>query len=224
VVSAGHALVQAGVEGDLGERTGLYVSVGYIPFELRDIDPVLERSLEDGRFSMQRFSEGGYQRAHPLLAFRCLPNMPAYHIAANFGIEGPYHVSYPSGGQLYLALEQAVEALEHGAIDRALVCGVAHQKNFLVEHHHRRIGVSPEMLRDAAGTAVLERDPGEHVARLEELSIGYETFDPLGQVPGRHEPLGPGALWFGLSASVGAPFTHELRSRDGIIARSRWLP
>ncbi len=141
VITAGKALANAHLEGDQGERTGLFVAVGYIPFVLRNIEPVIARSMDDGQFSMEAFSDGGYQRAHPLLAFRCLPNMPAYHIAANFGIEGPYQVGYPSDGQLVVVLEQALLALSDGRVDRALVCGVAHQQNFLVEHHHRRIGV-----------------------------------------------------------------------------------
>jgi hypothetical protein len=235
VLSAGRALQQAGLSTggpcELGERTGLFVAVGYIPFESRDIDPVLDRSLEGGRFSMTRFADGGYQRAHPLLAFRCLPNMPAYHVAANFGVEGPYHVAYPSAGQLYLALEQACEALHAGRVDRALVCGVAHQQNFLVEHHHRRVGVDPTLLRDAGATAVLEReaDAGTRaLARLERCEIRYQTFDPLAVVPPRRdaqaEELGPGSLWIALADRLGAPFTHELASRDGISATSSWLP
>src|SRR5690606_8576833 len=75
VITAGRALAQAELSGDLGERVGLFVAVGHIPFDERDIEPVFERSLDEhGHFSMQRFSNGGYQRAHPLLAFRCLPN------------------------------------------------------------------------------------------------------------------------------------------------------
>lgn len=234
VISAGQALAHAGVEGrELGERTGLYVAVGYIPFESRDIEPVLERSLVEGRFSMARFADGGYQRAHPLLAFRCLPNMPAYHVAANFGIEGPYHVAYPSGGQLYLALEQALAALRDRRVDRALVCGVAHQQNFLVEHHHRRIGVDPARLRDAGATAMLEREGdarargAEVRARLAHLEIRYRPFDPLAEVPGNDDggvELGPASLWIALAAALGRPFTHELAGRDGVVATSRWEP
>jgi hypothetical protein len=228
VVSAGRALAQAGLEADLGERTGLFVAVGYIPFEARDIDPVLERSLdENGRFSMARFSDGGYQRAHPLLAFRCLPNMPAFHIAANFGIEGPYHVTYPSDGQLYVALEQAVLALRERRIDRALVTGVAHQQNFLVAHHHRRVGVDPAALVDAGATAVIER-AGERdvptVAHLAELEVAYTPFDPLTTSPPADGVRGPAEPLLAVDEGRGAEIVHEIRSRDGIHARARWTP
>src|SRR5579864_7461334 len=51
VVAAAKALESAGLlartasEG-LGERTGLYLAVGYIPFERADLDPLLEASLD----------------------------------------------------------------------------------------------------------------------------------------------------------------------------------
>ena len=89
---------------------------------------------------MRRFATEGYLAPNPLLTFRCLPNMPAFHVSINFDLQGPYLVTYPGAGQLYAALEEARVALETGAIDVALVGGVAHQRNFLVEHHVRRLG------------------------------------------------------------------------------------
>ena len=68
---------------------GLYAAVGFIPFEGADIAAVLAASLTDGAFDGRRFNAEGYVRAHPLLTFRCLPNMPAFHVSANFGVEGP---------------------------------------------------------------------------------------------------------------------------------------
>ena len=56
----------------------------------------------------QRFSTDAFSALNPLLTFRCLPNMPAFHVSLNFDIQGPYFVSYPGIGQFYLALEEAV--------------------------------------------------------------------------------------------------------------------
>ncbi|WP_437581433.1 beta-ketoacyl synthase N-terminal-like domain-containing protein [Sorangium sp. So ce887] len=199
VVSAGRALAAAGLAASLpGERTGLYLAVGYIPFLERDIAPVLEGSLDErGDFSPARFGAEGYTRAHPLLAFRCLPNMPAYHVAASFGVEGPYAVLYPSAGQLYLALEEAVQALDRGEIDVALVVGVAHQRNYLVEHHMRRIDdpVPQDRLFDASATVILER--GAHAAgrgaralgELASVTVAYAPFDPLSRAPAKREAV-----------------------------------
>ncbi len=252
VVSAGRALASAGLAGaPLGERTGLYLAVGYIPFQEQDIRPVLAASLEEGEFSMARFAGGGYQRAHPLLTFRCLPNMPAYHVSVNFDIQGPYLVTYPGAGQFYLALEEACAALREGRIDVALVGGVAHQRNFLVEHHFRRIlpPVSADRLRDAGGVLVLETKAAAEArgasikATLSSLAITYTPFDALEEMPIHRESatvdglawtpagdgveLGPASLPAGLSAILeeaggAGVFAHTLSTRDGIGGGSRW--
>ncbi len=245
VIAAGQALEAAGARAQsLGEACGLFASIGYIPFNERDIAPVLAASLEQGRFDMQRFASGGYQKAHPLLTFRCLPNMPAYHVSVNFDVQGPYFVSYPGAGELYTALEEAALALENGEVSVALLLGVAHQTNFLVEHHFSRIEppVGPEHLRDAAGCLVLEtaeaaRARGARaLAELVSLELGYEPFDPRATAMAQEQgfdgnrssselELGPAALVIGLERALGsAPreLTHRLRSRSGVRAASSW--
>src|SRR5437667_1190818 len=101
VVAAAKALESAGLSGaSLGERTGLYLAVGYIPFERADLDPLLAASLDaDGNFSMEAFSRAGFRTVNGLLTFRCLPNMPAFHVSTNYDIQGPYFVTYPGPGQ-----------------------------------------------------------------------------------------------------------------------------
>lgn len=241
VVCAGRALEMAGLAGrPLGERTGLYLAVGYIPFQEADIGPVLDASMEDGRFSMRRFAEGGYQRAHPLLTFKCLPNMPAYHVSVNFDLQGPSFVTYPGPGQLYTALEEAVAALREGRIDVALVGGVAHQRNFLVEHHFRRIEppVPADRLRDAGAMMILETE--EHArargaavrGRLESLSVGYEPREIAASPPAPAPmealeygpaslPLALGQAW--LSPRPGAQLRHVVADRNGILGESTWV-
>ncbi|WP_437786616.1 beta-ketoacyl synthase N-terminal-like domain-containing protein [Sorangium sp. So ce1097] len=237
VVSAGRALAAAGLAASLpGERTGLYVAVGYIPFLERDIAPVLEGSLDErGGFSPARFGAEGYTRAHPLLAFRCLPNMPAYHVAANFGIEGPYAVLYPSAGQLYVALEEAALALERGEVDVALVVGVAHQRNYLVEHHMRRIddAVPADRLFDASATVVLER--ADHAARrgakvageLASVAVAYAPFDPLAGAPAKRETVAVvgasacGTGGGGDAAAAGGAEGAELGPASPLVAVAR---
>lgn len=244
VVAAGRALASAGLaRAPLGDRAGLYLAVGYIPFEAADIDPVLAASLDDGRFSMARFGGGGFQQAHPLLTFRCLPNMPAYHVSVNFDVQGPYLVTYPGPGQTCLALDEARAALEAGDVDVALVGGVAHQRNFLVEHHFGRLEppTPSEHLRDAAAFLVLERDDGARgrghapLGCLESLSIAYTPFDPFEAWPASAESfscgpasegaLGPASLPAALArawARGERSVRHEVSSRDGIRARSTW--
>jgi 3-oxoacyl-(acyl-carrier-protein) synthase len=250
VSAAGRALESAGLlqrdsaDGcTLGARTGLYLVVGHIPFEQSDIEPLLEASVdEQGRFSMPLFSTAGYRAVNGLLTFRCLPNMPAFHISVNFDIQGPYFVSYPGPGQLYMALEAALDALQTGTIDRALVSGVAHQRNYLVAYHFGRIGhpIAAEQLADAAGCLVLERanvaaQRGATVrARLLHYELGYCPHQPLAEaLPLREQfsgeslecEMGPASLPACLSrrsAAGGGQVRHYLESRDGIRASSVW--
>ncbi len=230
VVATGRALACAGLaETAQGERTGLYLAVGYIPFEARDIDPVLQASLDaDGGFDMRRFAAEGYQRGNPLLTFRCLPNMPAYHISANFDVQGPYVVLYPGVGQAYQALEEAAAALHANEIDRALVVGVAHQRNFLVEHQLRRLapaGTEPDLaaLGDAAGCLVLERagDAALRGARDRARSLSFALGYAQDPAP-LFDPLGAASLPVALSQAAAGVLIHEARHGDGLWAQSRW--
>jgi 3-oxoacyl-[acyl-carrier-protein] synthase II len=245
VVACGRALASASLAPPLGERVGLFLAVGYIPFREEDIGPVLAASMtEDGeRFDVRRFGNGGFQKAHPLLTFRCLPNMPAYHVSVSFDVQGPYCVTYPGPSQLYAALEEARAALSDRRIDVALVGAVAHQSNFLVRHHFARIEPSTpaDRLRDAAAVVVLENEPhaaarGARVrARLEDLRVAYAPHDGLREgrpsieriddVP-MSEELGPAMMAHALATAIEAGRTgvlvHSLDGRDGVSARSTW--
>lgn len=242
VTAAGRALRAASLTAPLGESCGLYLAVGYIPFEGAEIDQLLDASTEDGRFSMARFASTGTAAINPLLTFRVLPNMPAFHVSLNFDVQGPYAVSYPGIGQFYTVLDDAISALNTGLVDVALVGGVADQQNFLVAHHFSRIEppVDPSRLVDAAAFLVLETASraaarGAIVrARLLDLDLAYEPLDPFaGRAPveefvrdgvaiedGRY--FGPASLAFALAAGGSTRMTHAITTRDGFIARSTW--
>lgn len=242
VMAATRAVEQAALPKSLGERCGLYLSVGFIPFESADLTMLVESSTAAGGFSMKRFSTDAFRALSPLLTFRCLPNMPAFHVSLNLDVQGPYSVGYPGIGQFYLALEEAAAALNDGTIDVALVGGVADQDNVLVHHHFSRIDgpIDSGALTSAAGFIVLER---EHHAerrgatwRVRPIAceIKYCPADPF-EVCGTHEEriasddvssdvaaLGPASLAVSLSTSSRGTLTHTVRSRDRFIASSEW--
>ncbi len=248
VVAAGRALDSAGLAGtSLGGRTGLYLAVGYIPFEQRDIDPLFRESLDGDTFCMQRFSTAGFRAVSGLLTFRCLPNMPAFHISVSFNIQGPYFITYPGPGQFYLALEQACLALATETVDVALVSGVAHQRNFLVTHHFNRIDhpVPADRLLDAAGCLILERSGCASArrapirGRLVNHEIAYTPHDPFEESPVALEPFDasdngefevPGEMG---AASLPAALSlraecgrrrvrHHVSGRDNLHGSSTW--
>jgi 3-oxoacyl-(acyl-carrier-protein) synthase len=242
VVAAGRALASASLAAPLGERCGLFLTVGYIPFETEDMARLLEASLEDERFSMARFAANAFGAINPLLTFRVLPNMPAFHVSLNFDIQGPYTVSYPGIGQFYTVLEDAWAALGSGLIDVALVGGVADQRNVLVEHHFSRLEppVEPSRLADVGAFLIFERgvdarDRGAAVrARLIDYGCSYAPVEPFTPTTpaecvsrnGTCQPdalhSGPASLALALSETVAGRVTHRARTRDGFTVESTW--
>ena len=248
VIAAGRALAQAKLPSDvLRERTGIYLAVGYIPFEQADIEPLAQHSIRDGQFSMEMFSTVGIEQVNPLLTFRCLPNMPIFHVSLNFGVQGPYFVTYPGVGQFYLALERAVADLELGLIDYALLGGTADQNNFLVQWHFSRLQPRRQWsLHDAAGFLCLEKRstaaarsapvrielasweieyaPHEVKANSSEQQESCERGPPSVTVPTAHR--GPASLPVALSdcaqEGYAGDFTHRVRTLDQLHAHSRW--
>jgi hypothetical protein len=240
VCAAGRALGSAGLApAALGPHAGLFLAVGFIPFEREDIDALVGASLAGDRISLRRFGTEGFAAVNPLLTFRCLPNMPAYHVSACFDIQGEYFVTYPGAGQFYAALREAIDALNAGRIKIALVGAVADQTNFLVSHHYQRIRpeVAPSDLRDGAGFLILET-PAEHSARdgairgrLLDLETAYKPHDPFSEELDPSEKFSDRALegYFGaaslpvaLATAGSGRLEHDLRTGDGILARSTW--
>lgn len=232
VLAAGKALRAAGLEGkDLREDCGVFITVGYIPFLRDDIETICRNSLVDGRFSMARFSGEGLASVHPLLTFACLPNMPAYHISANFDVQGGYLVSYPDTAQLYSALHEACCYLREGLIKYALVGGVADQNNFLVENHY--IKTRPNalgLLADAAAFLVLETAQ----AALERKAAPKVELGELELVLGCNEDntddgqagIELGCAELPLTVAMNTQETtgefDHFYSGNGVKARSRW--
>ena len=242
VVAAARAVQAAGLTAPLGERCGLYAAVGYIPFETSEINRLLDASLDGEDFSMQRFAAQAFGAINPLLTFRVLPNMPAFHVSLNLDIQGPYAVSYPGIGQFYTVLEEAIAAIDSGIIDVALVGAVADQRNFLVEHHFSRVTppVEPERLADAAAFIVIERR-AEAIARratprarLVDCQLDYSPAEPFAGHPPSEclvrdgvtvsgfGELGPASLGVVLAGTERGRLTHRARTRDGFTVCSTW--
>ena len=160
VKAAGKALNDSSPDKeDRKEGCGLFITVGYIPFHREDAHNICAHAQQEGRFSMEMFSTEAFDKINPILAFSCLPNMPAHHLSANFDLQGEYFITYPGAPQFYQALEEAVACLQEGDMSWALAGGVADQCNFLVENHFEK--QCPEKAvraADAAAFVVLERE------------------------------------------------------------------
>ena len=163
VIAAGQALAAAGLRApEARPAMGLYLTIGHIPFMREDIDAIAGESVDAaGAFDIQRFATEGVAQVNPLLTFRCLPNMPAYHVSQNFGLRGRYALAYPGVAQAACNLMHALDDLRGGRVAQALVGGVADQHNFLVGFHFER-NVQRRLLvrEDKAAMMVLEHREG----------------------------------------------------------------
>lgn len=182
VNAAGQAIISSALTAeDLKNDTGVFLTVGYIPFEFDIADELSSNSTDpSGSFSMEKFSTSGIDNINPLIAFACLPNMPAHHIATNFGIHGEYFITYPDIIQQYLSLEEALWHLEEERTTFALVGGVADQSNFLVTHHYKKTNPAiVDRLADAAAFMVIEKESSAKsrkakiLATLDHLHIAH---------------------------------------------------
>lgn len=72
------------------ERVGVVMGTGLIPFEMADIAPVLQDTLdEQGHFDPTRLSRSGQSVLFPLWVLKHLPNMTAAHVSMCFNAQGP---------------------------------------------------------------------------------------------------------------------------------------
>ena len=229
------------------QACGLYLAVGYIPFEYQEIAELCENSQSDGQFSMQQFSDQGVSEVNPLLTFRCLPNMPAFHVSMNFELQGPYMVGYPDAGQCYVALSRAIQDLQNGIVDIALIGGVADQNNFLVRHQLQKLGLA-SMPLDCAAFMILERNEN---AKRRDVNAGlelvatqceYNAQDLLKRIPEYKERVringnsidigsqvyaGPASLALSIAmideqSDFNGEFEHSINSSGNIAAVSSW--
>jgi hypothetical protein len=213
---------------ELDTQTGVYLAVGTLPFEEGHLVAFAENSTTDGQFDMKRFSTDALSATNPILTFKCLPNMPLFHISFNLGIHGPYFVTYPGPSQFFTALEAALADLRSGRVRFALVGAVVDQDNFLVRHHFRRLGLAKEIvLRDLASVMVLTLENRAAIGRIEGFEYSYRPIDPFASAPPsrlQHFDFQAGAVepLLTLKAALGGPAqTLEFRYEDGVEARIR---
>ena len=102
------------------------------------LDNIAERSQENGEMSFNKFSTDCFNSMNPLLTFKCLPNMPLFHISYNLGIKGRYNMTYPGHQDFFESFIRGVEDLQDGVIKHAIVGAACDQNNLLVKHHLKR--------------------------------------------------------------------------------------
>lgn len=162
---------------DLEQRTGIYFCMGVLPFDQKDLVTLANHSSENGEFSISSFATNAMKAINPLMTFKCLPNMPVFHISLNFGIKSEYMVSYPGVFQTLQVLEQAISDLLSKKVDYAIVGAVSDQQNPLVQEYLKKIGADQVPAYDVAGAWLLSLDHGASDIYLDNLQLNYSPID-----------------------------------------------
>lgn len=180
------------------DRIGIYFAVGTLPFEDKHLTKLARFSQEDGEFSYQKFSSDGFDSMNPLLTFKCLPNMPLFHISYNLEITGRYMMTYPGHNDFTESLSKAYDDLREGLIDQAIVGVSCDQNNILVKHHiHRSFKCHESDIVDSTCSFVLTKKlPVSGDIVLESVNTKYLPFSPLDHPKVSHDGsfYGPSAL------------------------------
>jgi hypothetical protein len=182
LVSASDAWKKLSLENNFNpDRVGIYFCVGILPFEDRPLQKIAEQSQIDGQFDYQKFSKDCFESMNPLLTFKCLPNMPLYHISFNLGVTGRYLMTYPGHQDLFGALERAIDDLNDGIVDYAIIGGACDQNNVLVQHHLQRCQKSlQEKALDCSATLVLsKREPHSNDQVISNAQNMYSPYNPF---------------------------------------------
>ena len=229
LTAAGQAVKDAGLTSAQLERAGIYFAVGRLAFEDTYLNQLYQYSQKDGAFDMARFSNETYWRLHPLLTFKCLPNMAVFHVSFNLGIHGPSFVSYPGIGQWFSALNQAHADLNSGRVQYALLGAVADRRNVLVRDAIRRESPKDEavLIDSACVWALALKDKQPKRGTITQAKMNYLPFQEAPK--GRYLKVAAGVTEPSLAASLTlteghGKFEAAYQTEDGISGFIRVVP
>lgn len=111
-----------GETGWSADRTavGFYMGVGASGGSIEQLEAMLSASIDQQRFSHERFGAAGLAAVNPLFAFQLMNNFTLCHSAIQAGTRGPNAAFFSRGGGTLLALSEALFALTEGTCSRAL--------------------------------------------------------------------------------------------------------
>ena len=214
-----------------GSMTGIYMSVGYIPFDESSLINIAKNSTDKRKFSMKKFVSHAITDFNPLSTFKCLTNMPIYHCSVNYKIKGPYFVTHPAIGEFYQALNRAISDLKSGLIDTAIVGATADFSNYLAKNRLQYdIGNNINTLNGSAFIIIENTD----YALKNNRTIIYKLINhELSYNPAKNEYyelfnssqsdiyMGPSSLCLYLNTD-NSKLTHDGQSYNGYKFNSVW--
>ncbi|MEO7095492.1 MAG: beta-ketoacyl synthase N-terminal-like domain-containing protein [Polyangiales bacterium] len=171
--------------GDAGwrearDRIGYYLGVGASAGSLEDFMALLDESLVDGAYSLERFGHRGLAACNPLLAFQLMNNFTLCHGAILEGLGGPNSALFSRGAGTIAALGEAVYAVASGECDRAVTGGADAPTHPATVEELAREGLIGRGLVPADGAGLLA---------LEVANAGDLVIEGCGVARGRGRPF-----------------------------------
>jgi 3-oxoacyl-(acyl-carrier-protein) synthase len=147
-------------------RLGYFLGVGASGGALDDVTALLEESIVDGAFSLERFGDRGLAACNPLLAFQLMNNFTMCHGAILETIGGCNSAVFSRGAGTIAALGEAVHAVRAGECDRAIAGAADMATHPVTVAELTRDGFIARGLVPADGAALvlLERAPPDEAA------------------------------------------------------------
>lgn len=105
------------------EEIGAFVGVGASGGSMDELTAMLQASMEDGAFSLERFGGEGLAACNPLFAFQLMNNFTLCHGAILEGVGGPNGAFFSRGAGTVRALREAVATVASGECERVLAGG-----------------------------------------------------------------------------------------------------
>jgi hypothetical protein len=205
-------------------NVGYFLGVGASGGSLQDVTALLEASIENGNFSLERFGDRGLAACNPLLAFQLMNNFTLCHGAILEGIGGPNSALFSRGAGTTAALIEAVHAISDGDCDHAIAGGADSATHPVTHAELTRDGFLARGMRPTEGAALIALGVGNTGARTlgvvehAALARGSEEIDAI-VAHARMTDLG--SPWSGIDLVVLAPWCASVGDELAALVKRR---
>jgi 3-oxoacyl-(acyl-carrier-protein) synthase len=185
VAAAGMALESAGlVDAPCRREMALFVTTGLIAFDLSRVAPAMASCISaEKELDLHRMGSEGLALCNPLMPFKMLLNTPLGMVSIVFGIGGENFILYPGADQGGVAVQSAVQGIQSGRFQQALVGGGVQGLSLLPVATLDRLGrVARVSASDRTGWALC--DAGAFVLLESEQAVAARHGRPLAEVAG----------------------------------------
>lgn len=165
--------------GGPGSGIGYFLGVGASGGSLADVVSLLDASIVDGTFSLERFGNRGLAACNPLLAFQLMNNFTLCHGAIQERLDGPNAAMFSRGAGTTAALIEAVQAIADGDCEHAIAGGADSALHPVTRAELARDGFIEQGMDPAEGAAMLALGAGTPLGFVTGCAIANGHGRPL---------------------------------------------